>query len=140
MKQLYFDTNIFIYFSNTDSTYYAETQLLLRYCQDNDIRIVTSCETIQEIIYYCQRIKQVQKGILMSNLVIQTVDKMFTVNQNTIELYLDLIQDFPTIPSRDLLHGATCILNGNLDMITYDKHLLKLGRISAQKPESFIKH
>ena len=138
MKKIYFDTNIFIYNADKSSIYYNDTKTLIKYCQKNDISVVTSSETIQEIIYYCQRINQLQIGLRMSKLVIKSVEQLFPVTQNTIELYLQLVTKYPKIPSRDLIHVATSNLNGNLNIITYDKHLLNMGSIKAQKPDQFI--
>lgn len=138
MKSVYCDTNIFIYYAEPKSAYYKKCLDFLTYCQEESISIVTSSETIQEIIHYSQRTNQLPEGINVCNIVMNMVDDLFPINAETIKEYLYMIRSYPKTPSRDILHVASCRQYQIKYMITFDKDFKSIKEIQAVRPDNFI--
>lgn len=83
MTCLYFDTNIFIYLSDKRSPFYKKCISLVNYCQDNNILIATSTETIQEIIRYAKNTKQLSSGLIVAKSTLALVNEMYPITKNT---------------------------------------------------------
>lgn len=135
MKQVYLDTNIFIYLSDPASIFYAACVKMLSYCLKKNIRISTSTETIQEIIHYSKNVKQLESGLITAKATLQTINELHPVSQTTIDIYLEQVQNYPTRKSRDLLHLSACIENKINCLVTLDKDFKKFRQIQILKPE-----
>lgn len=136
---IYFDTNVFIYLSNRQLPFYKEIQSLIKYCQDNNIQIVTSVETIQEIIHYAQNIKQLSFGLQTSQKTLALTDQLFTLDRNIINLYLAFVKEYKNRESRDFIHLATCHYQKIDVLITCDKGFKKFKEIKSVAPEDFLR-
>lgn len=136
---IYFDTNVFIYLSNRQLPFYTEIKKLIQYCQDNDIQIVTSVETIQEIIHYAQNVKQLSFGLQTSHKALALTDELFILDKNIINLYLAFVKKYKNRESRDFIHLATCHYQKIDILITCDKGFKKIHEINSIAPAEFLK-
>lgn len=137
--RIYLDTNIFIYFSDKKSLFYKKSFDLIKYCQNNNVSIITSVETIQEIIHFSKRRKKIKMGVETSRKTLSLVDELLTIDRNTIEIFLRIINKTKTTESRDSLHIASCLQNKIHVLITYDKELKKFKEIRALNPNEFLR-
>ena len=135
MNNLYLDTNLFLYLSESSSPYHQECLKLIKYCQKNKIALVTSTETIQEIIHFTKNTKQLEKGLKVAQKTLQLVSELLPINQTTIEIYLKKTSIYKTSSSRDLIHLAVCLENKIDSVITFDKDFERFGEIKAIKPK-----
>lgn len=136
---IYFDTNVFIYLSNQQLSFYKEIKKLIKYCQDNKIQIVTSVETIQEIVHYAQNIKQLSFGLQTSQKILALTDKLCILDKDIINLYLAYVKKYKNRESRDFIHLATCHYE-KIDMfITCDKGFKKFKEIKSVTPDEFLR-
>jgi len=138
MQLVYFDTNIFIYLFNPASPFHLNCQKLVTYCQKNNLTIVTSAETFQEIIHYSKNIKQLTKGIDTAKITLEIADQILSITENTIQIYLNQAQTYQSSGSRDLIHLSVCLENKLKNIITYDEDFNKFKQVKALKPEEFL--
>lgn len=138
MHLVYLDTNIFLYLTNKKSLFYRSCRQFLQYCQENNIFITTSAETVQELIHYTQNIKQLKQGLKAAKESLSLVNQLLVVDRNIIELYLDLMRKYPKFSSRDILHLSAVLMNRIDLIITYDKHFKKFKEIQAMTPTEFL--
>ena len=137
MNNLYLDANIFIYLSDKFSIYHKDCNSFINYCQNHNILISTSCETIQEIIHYAKNTKQLPTGLLVAKNVLELVDIIYSINRITVEIYLEQAEIYIGSTSRDLLHLSVCIENKLDKIITYDSDFNAFKGIKALKPQAF---
>jgi len=138
MNFAYLDTNIFLYLSDKKSLFYKSCSKFLQLCQEKRILTATSTETIQEIIYYSQNTKQLEKGLKIANNVADLINHLLSVDAQTIKIYLNLIKKYKNIKSRDIIHTAVCIENNISLIISYDKELKKIEEIKTKTPKEFL--
>ena len=138
MNSVYIDTNVFLYISNETSSFCLESVELVKYLKKNNVLILTSTETIQEIIYVALKTKKLNYGLKTIEKVFGIIDELLSINKKTISFYLDLVVKHQTIDSRDSLHAATCIENKIPIIITYDHGFKKFKEIKAFTPKEYL--
>lgn len=139
MAAVYLDTNIFLYLTNKRSLFYQSCWQFLQYCKENNLFIVTSAETIQEIIHYSQNLKKLGKGLEAAKQVFKVISQLLVVDRNVIDLYLELIKKYSRVASRDILHLAASLENSVDFIITYDRDFKKFRQITSLTPDEFLK-
>ena len=127
---IYFDTNIFIYLSKANSVYFLQVKNLIQYCLNSNIKIVTSVETIQEIIHFSINTKNLPFGFETANKTLDLVDELYILDRKTIENYLILVNKYKSRESRDFIHLASCLNQKVNTIITYDHGFKKFKEIS----------
>lgn len=137
-RNIYIDTNLFIYLSKPSSPFYKTCNDLIRYCKTHKILISTSVETIQEIIHYSKNIKQPLAGIGIARNTLRLIDRFYPVTESTIRLYLDQAEIYQTSGSRDLLHYVVCLENSIDKIVTLDKDFKKFNEVKILKPDEFL--
>ncbi len=138
MNSVYIDTNIFLYLSNKTSSFHLESVKLIKYLKRNKISILTSTETVQEIVYVSLKTKKLGYGSKTIEKVFEIIDELLSIDKRTISIYLNLVTKHPTNASRDSLHLASC-LNQKLGIIiTYDHGFKKFKELKALTPEEFL--
>lgn len=139
MTILYLDTNFFLYASKRSSPFHKDCIALIKYGKKNQIKICTSCETIQEIIHLAKNTKVLTKGILVSKKTIKLTDELLPLTKEVIEIYLNLAKKYKSAISRDLVHLATCVENKITAVITFDRDFSKFKEVKAMTPKEFLK-
>ena len=137
---IYLDTNFFLYSSDEDSKYYEECIDLIKFCKEQKIMLITSVETVQEIIHYAKNIKQIERGLEIADFTLKAVDQLVPTTPETINLYLKKAEAYLRSSSRDLLHLATCLENNFKIVISFDKDFSKFSDIKVFTPTNFIKY
>ncbi|PIP63562.1 hypothetical protein COW97_01810 [Candidatus Roizmanbacteria bacterium CG22_combo_CG10-13_8_21_14_all_34_12] len=138
MNSVYIDTNIFLYISNENSSFYSESIILVKYLKKNNILILTSTETIQEVIYVALKTKKLGYGLKTTEKIFEIIEELLSINKKAINFYLNLVAKHPTSDSRDSLHIAACIENKIPIIITYDHGFKKFKEIKALTPKEFL--
>ncbi|MEX0616292.1 MAG: type II toxin-antitoxin system VapC family toxin [Candidatus Woykebacteria bacterium] len=134
----YLDANIFIYASNPDDPNFETCSSILKRVGLREIKAVTSTETIQEIIFYSQKFKNVKAGIAIASGALKIAHQILSIDLNVTHRYLDLVALYPNIDSRDNLHTATCLVNNIDTIVSADKSLDKIKEIKRVDPKIFI--
>lgn len=138
MNSLYLDTNIFIYLSDKTEPHHKICTQLIRECRKNSIQIITSAETIQEIIHLAKNTKQLTKGIKMSKNCLKIVEYILPVNEEVINIYLQFTAKYRNAGSRDLIHLAVCVENKVDRVVTFDKDFTKFKEIKILHPQDIL--
>lgn len=143
MNQVYLDTNIYIYLSQKNSPFNKICRLLIKNCKQKNINIVTSVETIQEIIHYAKIYNQLSAGLKIAKKVLELTDFLLGVEREIIEKYLFFIQKYShyqKIDSRDFIHLSLAVSNNIKTIITYDKAFKIFKEINSVIPEEFLRN
>lgn len=135
---VYFDTNIFIYLATQKSAYHKICRQLLTVCLEKQFEIVTSVETIQEIIHYSKNIKELEFGLIMADFAITTTDTLIPLTPDIIQTYLSNAALFLSPSSRDLIHLSTCQQQEIRTIISSDNDFSKFVGIKAFTPQQFL--
>lgn len=138
MNSVYIDTNIFLYLSDKKSPFCLTSSKLIEYLKNQRILVLTSVETVQEIIHFSQNTKQLAYGIKTAEKILETVDQILEINRKIILDYLKFVRIYKNVESRDLLHLAVSLDNKVDLIISYDKDFKKFKEIKALTPKEFL--
>jgi predicted nucleic acid-binding protein len=139
MTNLYIDTNFFIYLATPSSSFHKDCSKLVFFAKEKKINLVTSAETIQEIIYFTKNIKQLDKGLEIANEIMTSPTEILPVTQSIIKRYLEFVHIYKSATSSDLIHLASCIENSLNIIVTFDKDFQKFKEIKAVEPKELLK-
>lgn len=138
MKTIYLDANIFIYLSDPKSPYYSSCQKLITYLKEKEVSLITSAETIQEVIHWSKNFKILDKGLKISYLIIKLVNELLPVNESVILAYLKLAKKYPLITSRDLIHAVSAVDRKIPFVVSYDREFKQIDEVKSFKPEDLV--
>lgn len=138
MMNLYLDTNFFLYISKKGSPFYKDCLALIKHCSKNQIKLYTSCETIQEVIHLAKNTKTLPQGIQISKKTIALTNELTPLTREVINIYLGFVEKYKSATSRDLVHLASCVENKIGIIITHDSDFRKFKEVKALKPEEFL--
>ncbi len=106
--------------------------------QAKDYKVVTSAETIQEIIYLAKNQNDLSKGLETAHKTLEIAKILFSITPNTCQIYLENVAKYPNRSSRDLIQLSSCIENQIETIVTYDKDFQKFKEITALTPQEFL--
>ena len=140
MNTTYFDANIFIYMADARSPYFQQIYELTSHLHNKGIKIITSTETIQEIIHVSKKEKQYKEGLKIAEHTLQAIDAILPVQKDTIKIFLKKNEKYRLNESRDVLHLAVCLENNIDTIITYDNGFKNFTEIKAYNPINYLKY
>jgi predicted nucleic acid-binding protein len=140
MTTYYLDTNIFLYAADPRSPYHEACKGILVGIAKGSLKAFTSVETIQEIVYFHQRQRQIRQGLKLVDDIFKLMPELLPVDKEIIIKFRKLLDRYPGVPSRDLVHLATCEVNGLRDIISIDRDFDKFKEVSRILPEELAFH
>lgn len=126
MNPLYLDTNIFLYATDPKSVFYDQAITLLHSAKLQHLPLITSTETLQEIIHTSKKAHKLKLGLKICQSVLKLATHLLPIDKSTITQYLKNVSKYPQLESRDCLHLAVCIVNQLPLMVSQDKHFQKI--------------
>lgn len=134
----YLDTNIFLYAADPYSPYHTACKGVLVEIAKGALRAFTSVETIQEIVYFHQRQRQIKQGLKLVDDIFKLMPELLSVDREIIIEFRKLLDRYPGVPSRDLIHLAACKVNGLRAVISIDRDFDKFKEVSRVLPEELV--
>ena len=132
--QYFIDTNIFIYSVGRDHPLRWNCASAIKRIRDQEIRAILNTEIIQEILYRCQSIKELQLGIRLAKEAMALSSKILPVTDRDLALAIELLESRPQIDTRDAFHASTMINNDIKEIISTDSHFDLIPGINRIDP------
>lgn len=120
MTPVYFDTNVFLYAIGAEHRYREPCRALVGALGGGTLRAETSIETIQEIVHHRLRRGDpdaTEQGRRAADLcaAVHAFDRELAMAS------LELIDRYPTLPTRDAVHAATALAGGVRLVVSADR-------------------
>lgn len=135
MNDYYLDTNILLHITDSSASKHEECMKFISWAIKEKIKLITSYETIQEIIHVTKKSHKPLQGFRIVDKTFKLIDEFKEVNISVINEYLKLAKKYTKLDSRDCLHLATCIVSRIPILITYDKKLLSTEELQVITPK-----
>lgn len=123
---LYLDTNVFLYAIDNKSKFYSSASSLLTLVENGTLVATTSIETFQEIIHLAKKQKKIKNGISICRLIYQLIPNPIPIDNTILKIFLQIVEKYTSLESRDCLHLAACLSTNVNILITEDLHLKKI--------------
>lgn len=94
----------------------APCRTLLRRAQEGSLDATTSAEVVQEILHRYVAVRRSAIGVAMAREALAIFRPVLPLSDGAIRRVPSLVERYPQLSARDLVHVATC-LEGGLDTI-----------------------
>lgn len=121
---IFVDSNVFIYAVGRPHPLRAEAQNFFIECREKGTRLITSAEVLQELLHVYLPAGRMETLDAALELASHGIDQIIHVDQNTVLYARNLVDSFPGLTARDLLHLAVCQKNKIKELKTFDRKLL----------------
>jgi uncharacterized protein len=130
----FLDTPIFMYAGGADHPFRASCGAILRRVDEGDLDATTSVEVVQEILHRYMSIHRADTGIAMAREVLDAFAPVLPVTHAMVRRVPDLAHAYPALSARDLIHVATCLVEGIEVIISPDRAFDQVREIRRLDP------
>ena len=120
---IFVDSNVFIYAVGRSHPLKAEAQNFFLDSSDKGKRLTTSAEVLQELLHVYLPVERMKTLDAAMELATQGVDQIIPIDSATVLHARNLVDNFPSLTARDLLHLSVCQLNKIKNLKTFDRNL-----------------
>jgi len=136
MIPVFIDTNIPMYAAGKPHPLRAPAQAVINAIVEDEIDAVTDAEVFQEILYRYWHISAREKGLLIFDHFYRVMlGKVLPVTTHDVLLARELLDQFPTLPPRDVIHLAVMRRNEINFIISADKDFDDIPGIQRIDPK-----
>jgi len=118
----FLDTNLVMYALGGPHPLRDPSKSIFEKIKNGDLRVVSSTEVLQEILYRYFSIRKQTLGELAYTAIIDLCEVILPVTLQETDRALELLKQYPPITSRDAIHAATMLNNGIKDILSTDPH------------------
>jgi len=133
----FLDVNVPMYAAGKDHPHKAACIRCMSLIAEEELNVVINSEVLQEVLHRYSRLGLRGKGIMLARNLITLVPVVLPVRREDIELAIELLQKYPDLESRDVVHLATMQNNGLEEIISTDTHFDDIPSIQRIPPERF---
>lgn len=126
---IFVDTNVFMYAVGRRHPLQAKARTFFeRAMVDKRVRLHSSAEVLQELLHAYLPVKRIKTLDAALHLAKSCLQEIWSVEVEDVRLARNLLQNFPHLGARDLLHLASCRRRGIDEIKTFDRALLAASR------------
>jgi len=134
MRPIFVDTNILIYASGDTHPYKNPSKRVLEKIARNQLKAVTSCEVLQEILYHYCVIKDLLRGFALFDDCIKIISVILPITKQDILKAREILQEYPSAEARDAIHAAVMLNRGINTILSYDRHFDEIKELKRIQP------
>lgn len=131
---LFVDANIPMYVAGRPHPFKEPSTAFLRNVAERKVGAVSDVEVLQEILYRCHHIKEVQKGFQVFETFARTIPVIYPVFLGDMLKAKELLHKHDDIRPRDALHAAVMLNRGLDTIVSYDRHFDHIPGIKRVEP------
>lgn len=118
---VFLDTAVLLYAAGGEHPLREPCRRLLRRVADGELEAVTSAEVVQEILHRFTRIGQPQVGSALARASLDLLAPVLPLTHSLMRRVPDLVDRYPRLAARDLVHVATCLHEGIAAIVSPDR-------------------
>ncbi|HEY4228460.1 MAG TPA: type II toxin-antitoxin system VapC family toxin [Candidatus Limnocylindrales bacterium] len=121
MTAVFIDTAVLMYAAGADHELRAPSQEIVRRIATSDLEAVISAEVVQEILHRFVAIRRSELGAAMARDALDLFDPVLPVTHAVMSRMPGLIERYPALSARHLVHVATCLEVGLPAIVSPDR-------------------
>ena len=121
---IFVDSNVFIYAVGRSHPLKSEAQSFFLDSSNKGKRLVTSAEVLQELLHVYLPVARMDTLDAAMELATKGVDQVIPIDTAAVLHARNLVDNFPGLTARDLLHLSVCHLNKIKELKSFDRNLL----------------
>jgi predicted nucleic acid-binding protein len=137
LVSLFVDTAVIMYAGGGDHPLREPCRRIIDRIGAGELDAVTSAEVVQEIVHRFMAIRRPDIAGAMARRAMETFAPVIPMTHALMRRVPDLIDRYPTLSARDVVHVATCIHEGISEIVTPDRGFDVVREIRRVPPEDF---
>jgi len=121
---IFVDSNVFIYAVGRSHPLKIEAQKFFLDSGNDGKRLVTSAEVLQELLHVYLPVERMETLDAAMELATQGIDQVIPIDSAAVLHARNLVDNFPGLTARDLLHLSICHLHKIKELKTFDRNLI----------------
>ena len=121
MTAVFLDTAVLMYAAGTEHPLRAPSQQIVRRIAAGDFDAVISAEVVQEILHRFVAIGRPELGARIARDALDLFDPVLPITHAVMHRMPALIERYPRLSARDLVHLATCLEAGIGSIVSPDR-------------------
>ena len=122
---IFVDTNVIMYAVGREHPLRTEARIFFEEAADDpSIRLCSSTEVMQELMHAYLPVQRIATLDAAFQLVTSCIQSIWSIEMEDIHLARALMERFPELGARDLLHLACCLRRNVEDIKTFDRALM----------------
>jgi hypothetical protein len=121
MTAVFLDTAVLMYAAGAEHPLRASSQQIVRLIAAGDLEAVISAEVVQEILHRFVAIGRPDLGARIARDALDLFDPVLPITHAVMHRMPGLIERYPRLSARDLVHVATCLEAGIGSIVSPDR-------------------
>jgi predicted nucleic acid-binding protein len=134
---VFIDTSVLMYAAGADHPLRDACQRIVQRVQARDIDAVTSVEVVQEIVHRFIAIRRPDLARRIGEATLDLFAPVLPVTHATMRRFPDLVERYPALQARDIVHVATCLNEGIVDIVSSDRGFDAVAEVRRIDPLAF---
>jgi len=130
----FLDAAIFMYAGGGHHPLRGPCQAILQRAKDRTLDATTSAEVVQEILHRYIAVRRPSDGLRIAREALIQFRPVVALTDSVIRRVPDLVERYPQLSARDLVHVATCLDQGIDTIISPDRALDAVSEIKRLDP------
>jgi uncharacterized protein len=135
LVSLFIDTAVIMYAGGGDHPLREPCGQIIERVGAGELDAVTSTEVVQEIVHRFMAIRRPDIAGSMARRTMDTFAPVIPITHALLRRVPDLIDRYPTLSARDLVHVATCIHEGIVEIVSPDRGFDVVKELRRVPPE-----
>lgn len=134
---VFIDTAILMYAGGAEHPLREPSRHVLRAAAQGRLAAATSVEVVQEILHRFIAIRRPDDGVAMARETMTAFGPLLPITHAVIERMPQLVERYPDLSARDLIHVATCLEEGIAAIISPDRGFDAVSEVRRLDPSDF---
>lgn len=135
---VFVDTAVLMYASGPDHPLRASCRAVILRIGAGSLLASTSVEVLQEILHRFVSIRRPERGIAMARDAMDLLGPILPVTHQVMTRVPTLIERYPGLATRDLVHVATCLEEAIDTIVTTDVALGRVAEVRCVHPAALV--
>ncbi|MGH2837112.1 MAG: type II toxin-antitoxin system VapC family toxin, partial [Thermoleophilaceae bacterium] len=118
---VFIDTAVIMYAAGSDHPLKRPCQRVLTRVADGELDAAVSVEVVQEIVHRFTALRRREQGASIARDALDLFAPVLPITHATIRRLPELVERHPALAARDLVHVATCLEEGIVEIISPDR-------------------
>lgn len=138
-SRVFVDTNIFMYAGGRDPEWRAVGKAALRRLVERGFSPVTNAEVLQEILYRYFSQRRIPEAGVVHRAAMELCTEILPVTADDTVRALEILLEYPRLPTRDAVHVATMEARGIRQILTVDSDFDAIPTVDRIAPGDFAR-
>ncbi len=135
---VFVDTAVMMYAAGRDHPLREPCRRILEGMVEGSVSGTTSVEVIQEIVHRYRSIGQPDLAFTVSRDTLDLFAPVLPITHALMRRVPDLARRYPRLAARDVVHVATCIHEGIVEIVSPDRSFDAVKELRRVPPEEFV--